>query len=229
MLISLCTPVMNRLDDLRQVMHARIAEANASPPVELCILDVESTDGLPEYMDELIEIARLMHGNTIAYERIERDYWHMAKASNMSMLMGQGEYLVMLDADDATQPGYIEAVRNAIDTGHDWGYVDKRCSIIFCRREDFITIGGYDERFEFYGPEDRDIQRRFRMLLGAEYVLPSRLIKNIYTPDDKKVANYRIKGTKHSFSRMMRKYYLENTVNNVLIANEGKEWGKWTP
>lgn len=228
MLISLCTPVMNRLDDLRQVMHARIAEANASPPVELCILDCGSTDGLPEYMDELIEIARLVPGSSLSYNRIERDHWHMAKARNMSMLMGQGEYLDMIDADDIVRPGYIEAVRNAIDMGYDWGYVDKRCSIIFCKRDDFISIGGYDERFEFYGPEDRDIQRRLRMLLGTEYILHGSLIKTIYTPDDKKVANYRIKGTKHSFSRMMRKYFMENTVNNILVANSGQEWGTWT-
>jgi len=220
---------MNRLDDLRQAMPARIAEANASPPVELCILDCSSTDGLREYMDELIEIARLVPGSSIVYKRIEgKRYWHMAKARNMSMLMGQGEYLDMIDADNVPQPGYIKALRESIYQGYKWGYVHKLCAIIFCKREEFINSGGYDERFEFYGPEDRDIQWRLRVRNGCEGIIPNDLMKNIYTPDDKKVANYRLPGTKHSFSKEMREYYLENVANNVRVANVGMEWGTWT-
>lgn len=227
--ISLCSPVMNRLDDLRQCMPARISEANASPPVELCILDCSSTDGLKEYMDELIEVARLVPGSSIVYKRIEGlKYWHMAKGKNAATMMGSGEYVVTLGADDAPQPGFIDAIRNAIEIGYEWGYVDKLCSSIYYRKDDFITVGGYDERFEFYGPEDRDMQRRMRILCGNEYVMPNRLMKNIYTPDAKKVANYRLPGTKHSYSRMMRKYYQENKANDCMIVNAGEDWGTWT-
>ena len=220
--ISLCSPVMNRLDDLRQCMPARIAEANASPPVELCILDCSSTDGLLDYINEL-------DNPLITYRYLPGiKYWHMAKGKNVATLMGSGDYVVTMGADDAPQPGFIDAIRLAIDIGYRWGYVDKLCSCIYYPKSEFIGVRGYDERFEFYGPEDRDMQRRMRMMLGPECVLPNNLLKNIYTPDTKKVANYRIKGTKHSFSRMMRKYYLENVVNNILVANAGEDWGTWT-
>ena len=227
MLISLCTPVMNRLDDLRQVMPARIAEANASPPVELCILDCSSTDGLQDYMNELVRIARVAADSYITYKRIDGiTYYHQAKGYNAAMMLGGGEYLVTMGADHIPNPGFIDAIREAVFDGHEWGYVDKT-AIIYCHRDDFIHIGGYDERFEFYGPEDKDIMRRLRMLLGAEAILPRELISNIDTPDSKKVANYRLPGTKHTFSEMMRKYYLENIENNTLVVNMGKELGKW--
>jgi hypothetical protein len=220
---------MNRLDDLRQVMPARIAEANASPPVELCILDCNSTDGLRDYMEELIEIARFVPGSSIVYKLIEgRNYWHMAKGKNMATLMGKGEYLITMNADDAPQPGFINAIRDAVDHDYVWGYVDRLCSTIFYHSVDFVAAGGYDERFELYGPEDRDLQHRLRLLYGFERVLPNHLLRNIYTPDDKKVANYRIEGNKHSMHKLMNPYYLENTRNGVLVANKGKEWGNWT-
>jgi hypothetical protein len=228
-LISLCSPVMNRLDDLRQVMPARIAEANASPPVELCILDCSSIDGLKEYMDELMEVARLVPDNSIKYKRIEGlKYWHMAKGKNAATLMGHGGYLVTMNADDEPKPGFVDAIRDAAKHGNIWGYVDKLCSTIFYRNVEFVAAGGYDERFELYGPEDRDMQYRLRLLYGYEVVLPNCLLRNIYTPDDKKVANYRVIGTKHSLHKMMNEYYLENTMNGVLVANKGKEWGRWT-
>ena len=32
---------------------------------------------------------------------------------------------------------------------------------LLCVKDDFIAIGGYDERFDlYYGPEDRDLQRQ---------------------------------------------------------------------
>src|SRR5512139_2009373 len=118
MLISLCTPVMNRLDDLRRVMPSRIACANESPPVEICILDWSSNDGLQDYMDELIEIARLAPGSSITYRRVDgKRYWHSSKAFNMAGLMGSGEHIIIVGADHGPKQGYIPIVRKLISDG----------------------------------------------------------------------------------------------------------------
>lgn len=225
MLISLCTAVMNRLDDLRQVMPSRIAAMNESAPVELLILDWGSTDGLPEYMDELMEIARLPSASFITYKRVEREYWHMARAYNLAMLSSHGDYVVNLSADGYTLPGYIPTVRGLIADGCIWGRADRLRGIVFIARDEFVASGGYDERFELYGPEDRDFDQRMIFRDVKFGLVPPGLLSSIPTPDGKKVANYRIKGNKSQMSRKMRYIYDENTSLGVTAANRGKIWG----
>lgn len=226
-LISLCTPIMNRLDDLRQTMPYRIVAANESPPVEICILDAGSKDGLPEYMDELINIARLSHGNFITYRRIERAHWHTAKAHNMGMMIAKGEYVVDLNADAYILEGFIPAIRKHIANGCIWGRATHFCGNKWIKKSEFIDSGGLDERMEVYGPDDKDFDYRLQLRGGKFGLIPADCIDEIYTSDAKKVANYRVKGTKHMLSRMMRKYYEENKANNYLQVNVGQDWGNW--
>jgi hypothetical protein len=80
---------------------------------------------------------------------------------------------------------------------------------------------------EVYGPDDRDLDYRLHIRGGKFGLIPDHLIDEIYTPDDKKVANYRVKGSKHTLSKMMRPYYDENAENKVMVANVGVEWGQW--
>ena len=227
MLISLCTPIKNRLDDLRLTMPFRIASANESPPVEICILDCGSTDGLQDYMDELTEIARLVPGSFMTYKRIERQYWHTAKAHNMGMLMGSGEYIVDLMADAFTRKGFIPAIRLLVESGCVWGRAAHFCGNKWIKKSELVEAGGYDERMEVYGPDDRDLDYRLTLRGGKFGLIPDECIREIRTPDDKKVMNYRIKGTKHDLSKMMRGYYEENVANKNLQVNIGKEWGTW--
>jgi len=226
-LISLCTPIKNRLDDLRFTMALRIASANESPPVEILILDCGSTDGLREYMDELINIAMLKPGSFITYKRIERQYWHTSKAHNMGVMLGKGEYVVDLMADAFIYQGYISSIRSHILDGCIWGRAAHFCGNKWIKKSEFIDAGGYDERMEVYGPDDRDLDYRLTLRGGKFGLIPNGLIDEIYTSDDKKVINYRIKGTKHDLSKTMRKYYEENKANNYLTVNTGKDWGKW--
>lgn len=227
-LISLCTPVKNRLDDLRQTMPLRIRAANECPPVEICILDCGSTDGLQDYMDELMEVARLVPGSNIVYKRIERECWHVAKAYNMAVLMGTGDYILHLNADALIYSGFIPCIRKYITDGYVWGRANHFRGNKWIKKSEFIDAGGFDERFEFYGPEDRDFEYRLQLRGGKFGLIPELMIGEIYTPDAKKVANYRVAASKHTMSKMMRTYYDENCENGVLVANSGVEWGTWS-
>lgn len=230
MLFSLCTPTMNRADDLKETMPYRIAAANASPPVEIVVLDYNSTDDVDEYMRDLIETAELEPGNRITYRRYtgERHYWHMAHGFNLAILSGSGEYFALLGADAYPDQGYIQAVRTLIRFGAVWGHAKDLCGIIFCKMDEFIAAGGYDERFEFYGPEDREMDARLTRR-GAQFgLVPKGLMHVIETPNEKKARNYRIKANKTTMSRMMRRYFHESLVNQTMVANPDG-WGKWTP
>lgn len=228
MLISICSPCMNRVHDLKKTLPYRLEAANESPPVEIVVLDYNSRDDLRDVMAHFIASAELAPGNRITYKRYTgRETYHQAHAYNLSILAGSGEYFCLLGADAYPEPGYIQVVRNLIGEGCAWGHAKDLCGFIFCQRQEFIDAGGYDERFEFYGPEDRDLNDRLTRRGGKFGLVPKGLMHVIPTPERDKVANYRVKGNKSQLSRQMAVFYHENAANNVLVANQGQEWGSW--
>jgi len=65
------------------------------------------------------------------------------------------------------------------------------CGIIFCKKDEFISAGGYDERIEFYGGEDRDLDSRL-VRRGTKFgLVPKGLMSVIRTPNSQKIKNYR--------------------------------------
>lgn len=217
MLISFCIPAHNRLADLKISLPYVIAATQISPPAEVVILDYGSTDGLREY-------ARGLAG--VTYRRYEAKYFHKAHAFNLAILASRGEYFVLLGTDACPHPDYLKIVRERIAAGCVWMVVDNLRGIITCEREEFIAAGGYDERFEFYGPEDKDLEARLIRRGKKHCVLPMRLMRVFLTPEEDKVKNYRLKLTKARMIHLMRRVYRENMARGVLVANEGREWGK---
>jgi hypothetical protein len=96
--------------------------------------------------------------------------------------------------------------------------------VIVCARDEFIAAGGYDERFEFYGPEDTDLDERL-VRRGGKFGLLPNLLREIPTPKAEKTANYRIT-SRWETKKLMVPIYEENKRNKVLVVNEGVEWGQ---
>ena len=69
MLISLCTPIMNRLDDFRETIGSRVSNAISHGPVEIVVLDYNSTDGLEDYMRNVIAGIRFTNGSFFTYKK----------------------------------------------------------------------------------------------------------------------------------------------------------------
>ena len=218
MLISFCIPIHNRLHDLKQTAPYLIVAAQASPPVEIVTLDYGSTDGLTDYVKGLPDVT---------HHRFNSDYFHKAHAFNLAILASKGEYFVLLGADAYPAKKYIQVIRDLIAQGCIWMRANELRGIIACRREEFIEAGGYDERFEFYGPEDRDLDLRLQRRGGKFGLVPIGLMNVIPTTNGDKVKNFRLKLSKPEMSRLMRPIFEENTANGVLIANQGRAWGQW--
>lgn len=230
MLISLCTPVMNRLADLKRTMPYRIEAALAHPPVEFCILDYGSKDGLREYVND--ELQKLLPSSSediiLKYARYETNYYHQAHALNLAVLLTDADYFAVMGAD--TYPrriDFFKIVRMFASAGYDWIEDDRYKGAIVCRFSEFVAAGGYDERFEFYGSEDRELAVRLNRRNLKKASLPTGSLGNFYTPDDVKMANYRVKITKEESSRRMRVYYEESLASGRLTANP-QGWGRWT-
>jgi len=229
MLISLCTPCMNRVDDFVATLPLKIIGANICPPVEIVTIDYDSQDGLDNYMYDLMKNSHFDNGSFYTYRKYTgRDTYHAAHANNLAMLTGSGEYVVLVPADVYLERDYLVVLRDRIEKGCVWCNTDRKCrSTIAIKKDVFIEIGGYDERFEMYGPDDLDLIHRLERHGYKRGSIPNDLVHDVYTSPEKKIENYRIKGVSHKeLGKMSMPYYYENEKNGSLVANVGIEWGK---
>lgn len=227
MIISACIPCMNRTYDLKRTLPSIIRAANASPPVEILVLNYNSQDDLEEYIDK-VRTRRFTKGVTLCYYKYtKRNYYHLAHAYNLSIRLSAGEYFAVIGTDSILSADYFKAIRKKLEEDdYVWLYNKVYGGIIVCQKREFVEAGGYDERFEMYGPEDKELELRLHRRGGKMGILPPGLLEMIETSRKAKFANYdraRIGGRK----KRMRAIYLENKENNVLVVNRGKDWGAW--
>lgn len=216
MLISLCLPVHNRTYDLKKTMPRLLEAVNGSPPAEIVVLDYNSGDDLREYIT----------GYSVTYRRYaERNHYHMAHARNLSLLSAAGEWCVVLSADIWITPDYLPFLRSVL-VDDAFYYDQKYKGVIAVRRDEFIAAGGYDERFEFYGSEDRELHERL-VRRGNMAVSLFDMVRVIPTPNEVKVQGYRLPLTKQEMHEAGLPVLLESRETGRLVANPDG-WGRWT-
>jgi len=223
MIISVCIPCMNRTYDLKETMPYIIKAANYSPPVEIVVLDYNSQDDLAEYIKSVRKVTELSY-----FKYIGRDYYHMAHARNLTILSSKGEWIVNFSTDLIPCEQYFETIRKIIQQdNYLWlRHNNQFIGVIAIKRDEFIDAGGYDERFEFYGKEDKDLIARLERR-GSKFTFITSNLKIISTPNTEKTKNYRLKLSRWRMGKISKSIYEDNISNNVLVANLGKEWGQW--
>ena len=230
--ISICIPAMNRTEDLKEIMPGLIEVANACPPVEIVILDYNSSDGLGEYVGSVQASVELKYGSSISYRRYEgSQYYQMAHARNLSVLASVGEYVLISSTDIRISEKYLKAIRAYVANGLDsYRWIRPRDSFVGCicvKREEFIAAGGFDERFVGYGKEDKDLRDRLLRRGLNPYTFPESGLSLIYTPWPKKVANYDpALGGRRGMHKRSLAVYEENCAVSALVANSDG-WGSW--
>lgn len=225
-LISFAVPCFNRAHDVAFTMPYLVRAGDASPPVEIVYLDYGSTDGL---FSTVMSTPAPSRATNVLYRRYPGPgYFHKAHAFNLAILATIGDYFVLLGSDAYPHENYIRVVRQKIAQGCVWMRGPTLRGIIACKKSEFVDAGGYDERFEFYGPEDRDLEDRLIRRKGKFCQLPGGLMNVVPTSQEDKVKNFRINLSKREMSRLMHAIYIDNCHNNVMVANKGKDWGSWT-
>ena len=228
MRFSLCIPVHNRLNDALNSLPYWIDAINEAPGSEVVILDYGSSDGLSEYIRNQAGEYEISDGNEIRIERYSgRDYYHMAHARNLSVLAAGGEFIIILSADIYPRAGMVALMAELMKYRYpEFYYVQNYRGVICLRRKDFIAAGGYDERFEFYSPEDKDLHERLiRRGLTAGWISSS-YIQVTKTPNDIKIQGYRLSLTKREMAKQMETILFENRRAGALVANPNG-WGSW--
>lgn len=160
--ISFCTTSANRTPQLRAVWAANLQSIASDPELDWVIVNFGSSDDLDSFMDG--SLARMPPRITYAREHSRRA-WHMSIAKNVAHRLGSGDILASLDCDNLIGNA-AEAIRRHFSDGadavHMWSGIrgDGTCGRIAIKREDFESLGGYDEAFHPVTYEDIDLLRR---------------------------------------------------------------------
>lgn len=203
-----------------------ILAANASPPVEIAILDYNSDEEVAETLGDAW--MQLIDGNRLVCARYEgREHYHLAHAWNLAVKASKGDYIAIMGCDAVLAENYIVEARKLIAEGCVWMRGRYYKGIMLCEREEFIDAGGYDERLEFYGGEDKDLEFRLKRRGSKFGLMPDNLVYTLRTANPAKTKNFRLPLSKREMMKMNSQIRAENSAAGVLVANEGKEWGSW--
>lgn len=198
MLISYCVPNFKRDEDLAHSWPTAQAAADASPPVELVLVD---------------------------YAKV-RNYFHMAHARNLSIRMATGDYVMIGSADFLLSPRLFEHIRTVLrQNAAVWLQPARLKGAIVCDRIALVDAGGYDERFEFYGPEDKELAGRLTRRYGPPQSYYADLLSVIPTPDALKIQGYRLPLSKREMHEQGLPILRESEHGSVFEANKGYGWG----
>ena len=204
---------MNRTYDLKKSMPYIIESARLSPPVEIFVLNYGSKDDLDEYI-------KTQPKDLITYMKVKREFYNSPEARNIAQLNSKGDYGIQWACDSYCKPEFINVIRELIKKEHPaWMAEGWMGRAITCRKDEFIASGGYDERFNYYAPEDRDFCSRLHRRGGKFIKFSSKLIWDAPTSWKTKLSNLNKKGSHREQLKKMHAIYDENNRTGALRAN----------
>jgi len=169
--------------------------------------------------------------SVVCVEYRARDYYHMGHARNVALRVATGDYVTIGQTDVHWRPHAFVSIGLRLESEPEIdclrSMTDGYIGVITCRREQLLAVGGYDERFEFYGSEDKDLLSRINRLKLhiATYDLDDLLVLK-RTPKHQKVLNYRLPLTLAEMSQRSKSVMRDNDAAGRIVVNEGIEWGK---
>ena len=167
--VVFCTTCKGRLQHLSETLPRNLTDC---PGAKFVVLDYNSRDGLQEFLRDL---PPLREGRLVVYSFPTAGPFRMAHAKNMAhrcALLEGADILVNLDADNFTGPGFDRWIAEQFqrDNVFAWarmvrGELSRGISgRIAVTRQAFLKTGGYDEKYDTWGPDDKDFNARLRRL-----------------------------------------------------------------
>lgn len=175
--IAFCTTVKGRTQHLELTLPRNLSDNSDYANCVFVILNYNSPDHLMSYL-RLNHRSQLERGRIVVYSNWAATPFRMAHAKNMAHRLGileGADILVNLDADNYTGPHFASYIAQCFDS-HDeeiflWSRVvpldpslDRlprgASGRIVCSSNAFLLAGGYDEKYETWGPDDKDYNAR---------------------------------------------------------------------
>lgn len=152
-LTSIIITCSNRLDHLKQSITALNHQSNS----EIIIVDYNCSQGT----------AKFVRKNYPTFQVIEvknANKFNVAKARNIGAKHARGDLLFFCDADILLMENIGFWLQKNFK--NDFFYISSKEDETFgssmIRKKDFIKINGYDEAFDGWGGEDRDLYERLK-------------------------------------------------------------------
>jgi hypothetical protein len=172
MSIAFCTTCKNRAQHLKITLPQNLAD---NPRSQFIVLDYNSKDDLLRYLSDEHGYD-IDSGRLTVYSNQTEPVFRMAHAKNMVHRLGmmQGaDILVNLDADNLTGPGFEEFVTWKFRQPNTflWSNIKKGegrgrglSGRIAVTASAFRKVTGYDEKYNTWGPDDKDFNLRLQKL-----------------------------------------------------------------
>jgi hypothetical protein len=189
--IVFCTTCKGRAQHIEQTLPRNLADNFHYPHAKFLILDYNSQDQLISYLRRTYH-SPIDSGRLVVYSFPEGKSFKMAHAKNMAHRCGileGADILVNLDADNFTGPGFATYIADQFQKGSDiflWARMVKGLmprgihGRIVVSRHAFLNVGGYDEKYESWGPDDKDFNTRLQRLgYAAREIDPIYLINGV--------------------------------------------------
>ena len=177
-LISFCTTCKNRTQHLELTLGRNLSDNAGYPSAKFIVLDYNSSDHLLDYL-RINHREHLESGRLVVYSSREAGAFRMAHAKNMAHRLGMlegGDVLVNLDADNFTGPDFAKYLAEHFASEPErflWAKMVKQGperlprginGRIAVTSRAFVNVGGYDEQFDTWSPDDKDFNLRLQRL-----------------------------------------------------------------
>lgn len=201
-MVIFCTTCKGRAQHIEQTLPQNIRD---NPGYTFVLLDYGSQDHLAEYLRNK-HAGDIAAGRLVVYSFPTAGTFQMAHAKNMAHrcgLLEGGDVLVNLDADNYTGAGFGHWVGNELHRNPNaflWskmikdgaGRLPKGISgrIVVSSRS-FLNVGGYDERFSTWGPDDKDFNTRLRRIGYDAREIEARFLNAVMHNDKMRFREYK--------------------------------------
>lgn len=241
MKVSFCVTNRNRLEHAKKTIPRNLEMLRSFENTEMVLLNYGSEEDLDgwvrEELKDWILSGKLIYGSTKHPKT-----FRMAHAKNCSHLMATGNIVVNLDSDNWLSYSFIKLVLdtfklhvNPIVKGSGPGLGGR----IGVRKDVFQFVGGYDERLDSWGYDDKDFFDRViiaTQMAGRRGAI-TMVDKVIPYEDEKSVIEHSIESRQWSlpnlqwypglleYNKAIRRENLKNRIWNPNATN-GIDWGK---
>ena len=232
--LSFCITCMNRFWQIKTTLTQNLKDNYLDKEIiEFILVDFNSNDGLKEFV--LSECQQELSEGYLKYYFIDKlDTWNASITRNTSHILGNGEILINLDADNFTGYRGGKFIIDIFEQNDKKVFIHQWCGEyrkgdygrIGYYKKDFFNLGGYNQDFYPMGYLDTDLINRF---IASGFTMLNIRDKeyNRAIPNNK---NNSIQNCDGNMSwRKMNMYNLllsqKNIITNNLIANKDKEIG----
>lgn len=172
--IVFCTTCKGRAQHIKQTLPQNLADNADYPNASFVVLDYDSPDDLMGYLSEHRPVIK--SGRLAVFSYLAGGPFRMAHAKNMAHRLGildGADILVNLDADNFTGQGFATYIAEQFAADPNcflWAQMIKGVlprgihGRIAVSTHAYLNAGGYDEKFDCWGPDDKDFNGRLRRL-----------------------------------------------------------------